>query len=718
MYTSLETLPHNVIAALDEPGRKLWMAAYNKSIQKNSNNHTMAVFNAWDNVKSYSGCRYFAGFVSSDKIDKQNDSVLVEKAYEKVLKQIERGGTIVDTHSNRVVGSFYHAIKKKTPEGNNGIYAYGVVYQGEPYFNTTWDAIKKAVECPNCGDVRKGFSIGGFALETQISCDGLKCHRDIIDLSIHEISVCHDPANPDATINEVNLFAKADISGGKNMEQPVETEMKQTIVDPRAAEAVPVKSEDMMVENAEEKAESIEGAEAEGLGALQETMDGESPEGLEDEGVIPTVDEIKRFKKHLKNLDRIIREVNGIRSVLTAAEGKVDKIETESEEAKTDIQETVADMSETPVEKGLLTTMASGDIPGMLGLPGQVAGAVGAKASAMETDRKKAATEAQKVADAAKKEADRLRTAKYDGTSAKVPEAGSEMTGKIDVGGSDETIDAEAKDDGSVSFTTTADSGEIGKAKCGCGMDSDVHTSITAKKCPMPKDLYGDIGDPAKPEFLENKEHVDKPNPVKNKKEEGLVDAYEIKGKKTAEEGPAVETKEDIDLPKKVMSKAEDGSEIEDTEEEDVEDMEKAAKNGAMTEEQFKKKYVPKPEKTSFKSGENRVKGVGKEGKEIVMKCDGKEIPSEVVEVLNTLLEEYNLELKTKLAIDNDEIEDVIEKPEMEVTDEEITTIIESPEEMDKAEALGKMSMFKFRARMTESRINLAKASVIDILTH
>lgn len=708
MYTSLETLPHNVIAALDEPGRKLWMAAYNKSIQKNSNNHTMAVFNAWDNVKSYSGCRYFAGFVSSDKIDKQNDSVLVEKAYEKVLKQIERGGTIVDTHSNRVVGSFYHAIKKKTPEGNNGIYAYGVVYQGEPYFNTTWDAIKKAVECPNCGDVRKGFSIGGFALETQISCDGLKCHRDIMDLSIHEISVCHDPANPEAVINEVNLFAKADNLGGNNMEQPVETEMKQTIVDPRAAEAVPVKSEDMMVEDAEQKAESIEGAEEEGLGALQETMSEDSPEGVEDEGVIPTVDEIKRFKKHLKNLDRIIREVNGIRSVLTAAEGKVDKIESESEEAKTDIQETVADMSEAPVQKGLLTTMATGDIAGMVGLPGKAAGKAGAIAGAM----------AKKPSTSTAAETPTKPTSAPSTGSANSTGAGTEMTGKIDVGGSDETIDAEAKDDGSVSFTTTTNSGEIGKAKCGCGMDSDVHTSITAKKCPMPKDLYGDIGDPAKPEFLENKEHVDKPNPVKNKKEEGLVDAYEIKGKKTAEEGPAVETKEDIDLPKKVMSKAEDGSECEDTEEEDVEGMEKAAKNGAMTEEQFKKKYVPKPEKTSFKSGENRVKGVGKEGKEIVMKCDGKEIPSEVVEVLNTLLEEYNLELKTKLAIDNDEIEDVIEKPEMEVTDEEITTIVESPEEMDKAEALGKMSMFKFRARMTESRINLAKASVIDILTH
>jgi hypothetical protein len=527
-----------------------------------------------------------------------------------------------------------------------------------------------------------------------------------MDLSIHEISVCHDPANPEAVINEVNLFAKADNLGGNNMEQPVETEMKQTIMDPRAAEAVPVKSEDMMVEDAEQKAESIEGAEAEGLGALQETMSEDSPEGMEDEGVIPTVDEIKRFKKHLKNLDRIIREVNGIRSVLTAAEGKVDRIENESEEAKTDIQETVADMSEAPVEKGLLTTMATGDIAGMVGLPGKAAGKLGA----MATPKKK----------------EYAGPAKYNNAGASAPStgsatstgAGTEMTGKIGADSSSDTIDAESNDDGSVSFTTTADSGEIGKAKCGCGMDSDVHTSITSKKCPMPKDLYGDIGDPAKPEFLENKEHVDKPNPVKNKKEEGLVDAYEIKGKKTAEEGPAVETKEDIDLPKKVMSKAEDGSECEDTEEEDVEDMEKAAKNGAMTEEQFKKKYVPKPEKTSFKSGENRVKGVGKEGKEIVMKCDGKEIPSEVVEVLNTLLEEYNLELKTKLAIDNDEIEDVIEKPEMEVTDEEITTIVESPEEMDKAEALGKMSMFKFRARMTESRINLAKASVIDILTH
>ena len=210
-YDCKDILPSEVKASLDEKGQELWMKAFNKTVRKSKDTkvYRAAVFDAWQAMKSYPGCRYFSGFVSTDILDKQNDIVVCEKAYERISNHIERGGTMIDTHTNRTVGTFIYADIRKSASGHNGIYAYGVIYQGEPYHDTVWNQIKKGIECPSCMDVRKGFSIGGFALDTRSSCDASGCHRDILDMSIHEISVCKDPASPESMIQDVNMLAKS-----------------------------------------------------------------------------------------------------------------------------------------------------------------------------------------------------------------------------------------------------------------------------------------------------------------------------------------------------------------------------------------------------------------------------------------------------------------------------------------------------------------------------
>jgi hypothetical protein len=188
------------------------METFNKVVKKSGNKKAYrdAVLEAWQMMKTYPGCRFFSGFVSTEDLDKQNDVVGVEKAYEKIINHINRGGTMVDTHTNRTVGSFVYAEKAMNKTGKPGIKAYSVVYQGEPYYDTVWGQIKKGIDCPSCGDVRKGYSIGGFALDAKNVCDVTGCHREILDMSIHEISVCQDPANPEAVIQEVNMMAKSE----------------------------------------------------------------------------------------------------------------------------------------------------------------------------------------------------------------------------------------------------------------------------------------------------------------------------------------------------------------------------------------------------------------------------------------------------------------------------------------------------------------------------
>lgn len=211
-FDCIETLPDSVKAALDEKGQRMWMDAFNKVVKKSDNKKTYreAVFDAWQLMKTYPGCRFFSGFVSTEDLDKQNDVVAVDKAYERIVNHVNRGGTMVDTHTNRTVGAFIFAEKVLNKTGKTGVKAYSVVYQGEPYYDTVWEQIKKGMECPTCMDVRKGYSIGGFALDSRNTCDNTGCHREILDMSIHEISICQDPANSEAVIQEVNMMAKSE----------------------------------------------------------------------------------------------------------------------------------------------------------------------------------------------------------------------------------------------------------------------------------------------------------------------------------------------------------------------------------------------------------------------------------------------------------------------------------------------------------------------------
>lgn len=210
-YDCNETLPDNVKAALDEKGQEKWRQAFNGLVKKSKNKKSYrdATFEAWQVLKSYPGCRYFSAIATSEALDRQNDVVQIDNSIKNIAKHIERGGAMVDTHTNRTVGSFFYGKPTVSKSGHKAYEIHGVIYQGEPYYNTVWDQIKKGAECPSCGDIRKGISIGGFALQTQNSCDAAGCHREIMDMSIHEISICREPANPEALIQDVNVMAKS-----------------------------------------------------------------------------------------------------------------------------------------------------------------------------------------------------------------------------------------------------------------------------------------------------------------------------------------------------------------------------------------------------------------------------------------------------------------------------------------------------------------------------
>lgn len=889
MYTNLETLPDNLRSAVGENSQRQWMESYNGFVQKSGNgHHREAIFKAWDSIKNNTDCRYFAGFVSSSRVDKQNDSVNADNAYKKIMKQIERGGTMVDTHSNRTVGSFYYAKKAITKSGYPGVYAYGVIYagqQGEPYCDTTWEAIKKAFECPTCKDIRKGYSIGGFALDTATKCDRFSCHREIIDLSIHEISVCQEPANQDSYIEEINMFAKSK----QKLEESGEVMKKSNdvgaaMVDPRQQEMLEARPEEEMMEQAEQGAENIQpeinpegemDAQSGGLGEALAAEDSVNAGG-EDKGAIPTVEEIKAFKQKMKNLDRILREVNSIKAALNATDEAPQKAANgqapAAQPAQPEVQKTVLDAAldapakvldiasgEKPitdiatlpaegvkdlnsVEKfnvsnaisgatnaitGTMGSMASGDIASIGGMPGKVAGAAANKLNSMGEKSKQQAAQQKQVSSIKNAVTEGMKahvaanqaaaskdpigaTTEVSEPETKIPGAGSEPTANTSSGaipGAGTPLKKPAGIGGGPTALKNKIEGQnVQKAACGCGIDSDVHTSVTEKKCPMLKELYGDVKDPqikGSMDYLENKDYKDKTNPVsKGKKDAGLVDVVPIKGKKTGEEGPSTTSKVEKKIPEKmnkgavaseahlredmkeekdIQSKAEDIKETaKGMHDEDEEVLEKGCKGGAMSEDKLKSEFKPEHGKTSTTPAKPKIKNMGKEGKEVFMKAFEKVLddmmedesePEEAAEaseedehieekmveqgnpeaavefeeaeaeeegaeameniseaalsakdfikLILDFLAEKGIELEMKEEpLENPEIESELEKPEVgeEVSDDDLSILSHNDEAMKTAEALGKMSMYKFRFRMTENRLNMMDDNILEFL--
>src|SRR5512137_2340580 len=199
-FTSPFLLPSNVKSALEEADQRKWMDAFNKSAELHD--YQRAVFDAWEFVKSSPSCRHFEGWLSTDHVDNQNDVMNQNGLFKALQKHVLRGGTMVDVHTNRIVGSLYGIELRKYDDKHMGIFGKGVIYQDEPYFDSVWEEIKKGE--------KNGFSIGGFAIDWTEKCDNWACHREVTRPSIHEISVCKKPADPQAQMTAYNYFAKTD----------------------------------------------------------------------------------------------------------------------------------------------------------------------------------------------------------------------------------------------------------------------------------------------------------------------------------------------------------------------------------------------------------------------------------------------------------------------------------------------------------------------------
>jgi len=139
--------------------------------------------------------RIFSGWGSVQVVDRQGDIIPISEFKPVMEKLMKRGASVIDTHTNHVVGKIINYEFKKTSDGKDGLYLTAKIFNDYPSDNEVWQGILN-------GEYT-GFSLGGRAGDKQLSCDNTGCHNILKDIEIWEFSIVKKPANQLAIIDKI-----------------------------------------------------------------------------------------------------------------------------------------------------------------------------------------------------------------------------------------------------------------------------------------------------------------------------------------------------------------------------------------------------------------------------------------------------------------------------------------------------------------------------------
>jgi len=145
--------------------------------------------------------RVFSGFGTVEVYDSEGERINVDAVARCMPKIMERGGAILDSHTNRIVGKILDWRQAFNPEtGKEGIWLKGKIFNDFSIDDEVWQSIKS-------GEYT-GFSLGGKARKQITTIDGGQLKTDIPDAEVWEFSVVREPANPPSTFENINYIAK------------------------------------------------------------------------------------------------------------------------------------------------------------------------------------------------------------------------------------------------------------------------------------------------------------------------------------------------------------------------------------------------------------------------------------------------------------------------------------------------------------------------------
>lgn len=144
--------------------------------------------------------RLFTGWASVSILDRQGELIPIEELQKTMLSYMDRGGQITDSHTNIVVGKVLsYEIKEK--DGIPAVMITGKIFDNYEIDKKVWEKLKS-------GEYR-GLSIGGVAKsKTMESSPDGKMIGKLSGINLIEIALVKNPANPEATIEDINFKAK------------------------------------------------------------------------------------------------------------------------------------------------------------------------------------------------------------------------------------------------------------------------------------------------------------------------------------------------------------------------------------------------------------------------------------------------------------------------------------------------------------------------------
>lgn len=150
--------------------------------------------------------RIFKAWGSVEVRDRENDLLPMDE-FKKIMPVImDRGGILMDQHSNRQVGKLlnYNFKMKQTSEGPKlGVYLTGKIFKNYEHDDMVWQGIKAGIY--------KGLSFGGRNKIKDVVFDKNGLTNVLTKLEGFEFSLVPGMGNQEATMEEINYLAKSEI---------------------------------------------------------------------------------------------------------------------------------------------------------------------------------------------------------------------------------------------------------------------------------------------------------------------------------------------------------------------------------------------------------------------------------------------------------------------------------------------------------------------------